>query len=296
MYVCKLKKGNYAIIPIERGMFENKTLKRDMFFREESGGNTPYAVCPECENPVQIVGLYTMERPYGKHFLHDVEGLATCDLVAFADCTLKKSRAQRTLNKKQRRGMTELSIAIYNRLRENFDLVVKMLFQDLEIHPSQKLVSDMLRKYKSERGWLYLGASLNNLPWIFGYMSDSQVLYGRAIKRGGDLHKALAQKVENIYFDDMPGMPDFVKIKSRSFCKLHFCLILHEQTVRDYKLCETVKLIISEGDFIGDNVPTRVFEKVITMDTASFSEAVCDLKREKIAKYIEWADRVLPPL
>ena len=52
---------------ISKEEFEKYT-KNQFPFKQNYGGKICYyATCPECENPIQIRGLYTSERKYGAH-------------------------------------------------------------------------------------------------------------------------------------------------------------------------------------------------------------------------------------
>lgn len=63
--------------------------------RDGDTGPSYYAVCPLCDNPIQIVGLFRRQeesrarRPYGRHHRGDVPGLGRDDgQQAFDDLTL----------------------------------------------------------------------------------------------------------------------------------------------------------------------------------------------------------------
>ena len=46
-----------------------------------------FAICPQCDNPIQIVGLYkklkNTDKPYGKHYTRSVNGLADYNQQAY---------------------------------------------------------------------------------------------------------------------------------------------------------------------------------------------------------------------
>ena len=91
----------------------------------------------------------------------------------------------------------------------------------------------MLDEYKAMKGSLYKGATLENVPWIFAYMSNNQSLYGRYIKENSDLFKTLI-KLDNISFE--PG-GELVKIVNSNdeYFKLTFAFVGHKKAVRDSK-------------------------------------------------------------
>lgn len=60
--------------------------------RDGDKGPSYYAVCPLCDNPIQIVGLFRRQeesrarRPYGRHHRGDVPGLCRYDEDAYLHC------------------------------------------------------------------------------------------------------------------------------------------------------------------------------------------------------------------
>lgn len=60
--------------------------------RDGDTGPSYYAVCPLCDNPIQIVGLFRRQeesrarRPYGRHHRGDVPGLCRYDEDAYLHC------------------------------------------------------------------------------------------------------------------------------------------------------------------------------------------------------------------
>lgn len=82
MDIFKNKQGLARILKISEKNFVEQTNKKLPYTRQNSsGGLSHFAVCPECENPIQIIGLFknTAEsgrRPYGKHYSQSIPGLA----------------------------------------------------------------------------------------------------------------------------------------------------------------------------------------------------------------------------
>lgn len=49
---------------------------------------------------------------------------------------------------------------------EQFDRVVYILEKETQLVLSENALRGMLQRYKGERGYLYTGATLRNVPWI----------------------------------------------------------------------------------------------------------------------------------
>ncbi len=78
----KLKVGVAPAYQITRKNFEEQTLKKTPYVQKERNRISNYAVCPKCDNPIQIVGLQknTSEagrKPYGRHNKGSIANLAT---------------------------------------------------------------------------------------------------------------------------------------------------------------------------------------------------------------------------
>lgn len=70
--------------------------------RDGDTGPSYYAVCPLCDNPIQIVGLFRRQeesrarRPYGRHHRGDVPGLCRYDEDAYLHCRMRIRTIGRT--------------------------------------------------------------------------------------------------------------------------------------------------------------------------------------------------------
>ncbi len=72
--------GDYPIREITQANFEQDTDKEPPWYPESKEQDAHYAVCPSCDNPIQIVRLYpkTSEdgKPYGRHINRSIKKLA----------------------------------------------------------------------------------------------------------------------------------------------------------------------------------------------------------------------------
>ncbi|GAB1255377.1 hypothetical protein Defa_28640 [Desulfovibrio sp. TH_2024_36128] len=58
MHVYKLKTGLQPIKLIEKEQFERDTGKQSPWYQKNGDEMVQYAVCPACDNPIQIIALY----------------------------------------------------------------------------------------------------------------------------------------------------------------------------------------------------------------------------------------------
>ncbi len=97
-------------------------------------------------------------------------------------------------------------------------------------------------------GFMYMGATLINTPWIFAYMSNSFPLFYQKISDNAALSDAILKKLPHARIDnhgrlvackDSAGKAPFVSVNA--------CFIHHMQSRKDPEgtLSETMKLVVS---------------------------------------------------
>lgn len=96
--------------------------------RDGDKGPSYYAVCPLCDNPIQIVGLFRRQeesrahRPYGRHHRGDVPGLCRYDEDAYLHCPYADPN-HRTDTRARRHPKDQTGRALYGLMRGEFDRV-----------------------------------------------------------------------------------------------------------------------------------------------------------------------------
>lgn len=183
---------------IDKEGFEAETFRRDPWYQPGSAGKlAQFAVCPACDNPVQLVGLYELppnvKNPFGKHATKSIRGIAPFDSEARNDCPYFQPRQHKKTERKTR--FDGVPRKILKLLIEQFDRVVYILEKETQLVLSENALRGMLQRYKGERGYLYTGATLRNVPWIFAYMSDATRLFGQKVIGNAELVKAIAAEV-----------------------------------------------------------------------------------------------------
>lgn len=183
MNVYKLTLGAKGYHAIDKDDYEERTGRRPPWYKTSDRGTPQYfAVCPACDNPIQIIGFYkrlnNTPHPYGKHVPKPIPGVGHYDHDAYLWCPYSKENTGNNEERPKRDGsyITEQLLAT---LITHFDKVVYLLGKNIGIMSMKpKLVESMLRQYRREEGWLYARATLMNVPWTFAYMTDYQkILY-----------------------------------------------------------------------------------------------------------------------
>lgn len=238
---------------IDKDAFEADTLRRAPWYQPGSGDKlAQFAVCPRCDNPIQLVGLYLLppnvKNPFGKHTMSGIQGIALIDIEARDNCPYFKPRQHDKTDRKA--GFDGVPRKIVRLLIEQFDRVVYILEKQTQVGLSSKILRDMLERYKAEQGYLYTGATLRNVPWIFAYMSDATSLYAQKVGGNPELAEAIKTRVPEAAIDDrgrlFPAAPP--PGTQGAFLDLQMSFIKH-RIVRGSEtsgLSESMRLVLSQ--------------------------------------------------
>lgn len=219
-------------IPISEDNFTKATGRRKPYYREIGKEKRVqcYAVCPLCDNPIQIIGLYQQQefskKPYGRHHGRTIDGLAVYDEEAYSDCPY--SNPDMTNRPRLKRSETNAtSIALYQYLMKNFDNIIGVLEHSIGIHISKEFAYNLLRLYTTDTGWRYYDSSYQNLPYMLMFARPADKLFGRFIYKDSPIAAALEK-----YCDDITLQPKgkYLKMENKDnrFVELTFFLTVHK--------------------------------------------------------------------
>ncbi len=263
MDVFKTKPGIPESLHILEETFTNATNKQAPYYTEgEHGRNARcFAVCPLCDNPIQIIGLYKAHdegrKPYGRHYPKDILDLANYDEEAYYGCYYANPDRKKSVIK--RKPETARSMAMYNLLREQFDRLIYILETSIEIKISYAFAEEILTQYLFNEGWLFYESTYANLPWMLIYAMQAKPLINRWILKGGMLYQFLQESCKAVKLTDIPDSK-FAKVEAKNgFVDLSFYLCNHKIAKDGESIKETYKLVIVEND-------TVIFERVISVE------------------------------
>ncbi|QXT34844.1 hypothetical protein KV697_13775 [Sphingomonas sanguinis] len=215
-------------------------------------GDSHFAVCPYCENPIQLKGLYHRNaggtRPYGSHVGEPVEGFAF-DGADHEFCPFRYKRDRPDRNARRPRGA--MGMHLVEMAVSEFDRIVLILREDLGFRFSNLFARRMLEQWFDSGGYLYTGAHLRNLPWMIAYFGPSQNLFGQPIGRNGDMAAAVRKIVPNAVISDEGRL-----VGGESWIRLDLqCLHHRIEAKPDGTLEERMDATVR--DFTDTNVPER---------------------------------------
>lgn len=269
--------------------FEERTMKRKPFWDSNDGEPVLYAVCPLCDDPIQMIALYRRKsdspRAYGRHVGHDVPGLAKYDQEAYDCCPYANPDKLLPGKGDRKKKLDGLPLEIYKLLREQFDRVIYLLQKDIDIFISIAFAETLLNDYLKIKGYLYVAASMQNLPWIFAYMSENHGLIGRFIKKDSPLAKAIvdADIPDCVLTEgEKPGFFKVSRVEGR-FPDISFCFIAHELTVKEHALSENIDFVVNCGK---GTPPRRIYRKTLQVNQSYFLNLI-NLPEERSQRNIK---------
>ncbi|MCL1996833.1 MAG: hypothetical protein FWG63_11550 [Defluviitaleaceae bacterium] len=277
--------------------FEKLTNSHSPYIQRNGEENRYFAFCPHCKNPVQIVGLYkkqeqkqldTVRKAFGRH----TENKALLELyksaVPYKTCPYF---APRNYDINARRSKDdELDIFIRADFVNHFDKIVHVLKNTTGIRYGNGLLIKMIDSYCYSVGWNYIGATLENIPWIFGYMAKNQNLFGQYIKKDGFLHNELKKEKYNSIFSDGKDFVKFNGFKNKGAFLKHF-YTQHNSSPKNGVLSENITMVVHIDYNNGDS--SRILEKKLTFDhdyyhnIKHYNNWVCDEEKLKLVAHLK---------
>ena len=272
-YKLKPKSTDYRKITKEN--FEADTDRNKLYYPKNK--KSQYAVCPACDNPITIIGLYnpdTKVRPYGKHYPKSVDNLAVYNRFRYESCPYASHVWEDTkrVRKKEIDGISKEVIEFMN---TNFDSVIRLLRKFTGIIFNDKLIEEMLQQFFCVEGYNYHHINIANCAWIFGYMQWRVKFYGMKLDKSHEVYQAISQhplvKLEN----------DTI-LTNNGFIIPEFYLMLHKTKKKNNRTSEYITYCIDIND-------DKVFRKEYKIDLELMS-SILNRKTAKTINDIRYID------
>ncbi|XRJ98430.1 hypothetical protein ACPBEI_12660 (plasmid) [Latilactobacillus sakei] len=283
MDTFKLTTGISPTYKITKVNFEEKTLKEEPYVKKQVNKVSYYAVCPECDNPIQIVGLQknTIEsgsNPYGRHNKGDVTDLALYSEIDYLECPF--SNPSWTKKPGKRSSKSPLANKMLLNMRNYYDCAIKLLQEMTGLKISRNLAKQLLENYLLDEGWLYRQATLNNIPWILGESSPAIPLFGQYIYKNSALFHSIQDKCADIVLEPAGFSEDLVQIRNKpgQFIKLEFIFCNHQQNIKGESMQEMIDFwVFRKGNTESDGT---IFRKTIPIEANDFIDLIQEVGSE----------------
>ncbi|MDG6897858.1 hypothetical protein A6A19_07700 [Actinobacillus delphinicola] len=262
MHLIKFSTSSTKYYPIELELYMKKTHKLPQFRLENSNGEFCYlAICPACNNPVQIINLYrtakNTDKPYGKHIPKTIPHLAHYNEVAYLCCPYRAKKIK--LDKSERRNPSDFDEGIVHNLVYHFDKIIYFFEQKVGIKVSESLAKTLLKDFFAHRVYRYVGTHSLNLPIMIMYFLGRQRLIGRKVS-----NVELCHAIED--FTQIDEKTKKLTLKGHKFCDIGFSFRNHKRHVMDNEFIESILLEITLTDGSTENTDV-LYKQKITLDS-----------------------------
>lgn len=180
MYVFAVLSKPDLPLDLTEDRYNQVTRREHPYVRNGSDGKPRhYALCPECQNPIQLVNRSVPSTEsvtlYAKHIKINLPGLADYNQVDYDDCQLANPHH---LDAKTRRKPGKKTNKIKETFTRYIDLIVNYAESITGIKFSDVIIEKMISDFCKSKGYEYRAVSEHNIPLAFLYMTEAKRLFG----------------------------------------------------------------------------------------------------------------------
>lgn len=197
---CYVTKNSNEVFKISTHNYEKDPGHILLYYQD----NSYYALCPSCDNPIQICSLYDRKsnspKAHGRHTGKDIAGLGKFSVERYDNCPYASHKSSNNTSQ-MKENIDEETIMALTLLQSNFDRVIYLLQKTTGLRISNALSEKMLASFmgihgnKNENlGYLYRYFNKVNFPFLFAYRSQEFSIRGQFITFDSELHKNLQNK------------------------------------------------------------------------------------------------------
>lgn len=188
---------------LTRDIFHEKTQKKYPFFQDHNEYTRPYfAICPACNNPIQIINLYNAldkeehtnrTNMHGRHFPHNVKGLPAYEQTRYKSCPLHNPTAFGIVRDRDSPDQNEYIRRIVennrDKLYKNIKEITGFLFK-------KERVNAIIDEYLIARNYCYTHTNEFNIPYSILYTTRAISLFGQRLDIS-ELGQSICESIKN---------------------------------------------------------------------------------------------------
>lgn len=173
--------------------YEERVGNNDSYTQIVSGEVKHLAVCPRCNNPVVILGVYKKidVSPHARHVRNiDIPHVTSYNEYKYLNCPYYRKNAnyiREYVPETEEPQRKEL----YRITKENFDKAIYLIQKELGLYISRDMAMSIAENYVEERAYNYIDATNYNIPWYLIYCYPGFDLYHKLIRSGSTLYRHL---------------------------------------------------------------------------------------------------------
>lgn len=302
MIEVKFHKGSDKVCEVSLETFVEMTKEQGKYVKYGKDGKEAYAICPLCENPVRLLGIYARlkkQRPHARHCKQDIPGLAEFKEEEYLHCPYHRERADYITEVRKPGDITELNKEVLELAHDHFNECIYILRKITGLVISDALAEQIALDYMSHPGYMTYDVTKENVPYIMGRCMTGKTLVKRLVEENSPLYEMLKGKKE-ISLVPQPSKSGYKKVRPlyRVESKVGYLDILFN--ISQYRFSSTpvsgmkeyLKLHIGIGD--GRGTYKSYAEKEIEVDPFLFNKLIHSTKKS-VSKpvLLDIADRIL---
>lgn len=173
--------------------YEERVGNNPAYMKEINGELKHLAVCPRCNNPVVILGIYKKidSSPHARHAKNvNISGVADYNEYKYLRCPYHKKQAgfvKEYVPETEEPARREL----YRLAKENFDRAIYLLEKTTGLRFTMEMSEKIAQNYAAVRAYNYIDANNYNIPWYLLYSHNGFNLYHCLIKKDSTLYRHL---------------------------------------------------------------------------------------------------------
>lgn len=249
MNVFKTTLDSDESIKISEKNYQNSTAMAKRFVNTEKKKTRYFAICPECNNPIQIINLFVdreldenkNKKPmHGKHQQHDIPGLADYSQEAYDSCPLRRKTK---FGSKERHTSKKRANEIVEFVKKYPEIIHESIRIITGINVSKDKFRKMVDGFMKAEGYYYRYVSKHNLPFSFLNIQEQTPLYYDYLNKKSFLYKKLLKAFEgSLYFQIEDNQ--IKRIDNDGFVELYIFLADHKKDLNTHQ--ETISIVYEE--------------------------------------------------
>ena len=262
--------------------YEERVGNNPGYIQVISGETKHLALCPRCNNPVAILGIYKKidVAPHARHAKGiNIPNVAQYNENKFLHCPYHKKRAnyiREYVPETEEPQRQEL----YKIAKEHYDKAIYLLQEETGIYINLKMAEDLAENYVVMRAYNYIDATIYNIPWYLIYSYNGFPLYQMIIRKNTTLYRHLI----NLGFDLKDS-----KIKGHVYVKNNEGYLL---TATNYRYVVDENENLNEWlDFSIICPDAAVTETLLYVSVDRFSISVDSYHFGNLINYQDWNSR-----
>lgn len=283
MIEVKFHEGISKVYNVSLENFKAVTKEQAPYFKQENGEKNAYGICPMCENPVKLLGVYARlkkQQSHARHYKHNVEDLANFNEYKYLNCPYHRKNADYVTEIRHPEEMNAFNVEILKLAHDYFDKCIYILQKETGLFISEILARAIAIEYMAHPGYMTYDITRNNVPYIMGLCMTGKNLIKRVVRKDSPLYEMLKDKHE-ITLVQLPTKPEYstsapmYRIESNvRDLKLSFNISRYRYTSSpDTQLREYLNLHIGIPD--GEGTYKLYAQKEIEVDPFYFTRLIC---------------------